>query len=1443
MSRISRTRSRWLLAFVLALAAAAAFAAPASALTGVDLSTYKRVGRYDLPEPTRTAAPANNLLGQEASGVAYDWDTDTLFVVGDGGTSVTQVSKTGALIDTMTLPPGGSAQGTEFYDTEGIAYVGNGEFVLTEERDRQAVRFTYEAGGTLTRSEAKTVKLGTSIGNVGLEGLTNDPVTGGYIFVKEMEPMSIFQTGIDWNAGTATNGGPTAVGSTDLFNPSLTGLIDLSDVFALANVSTLTGPQTDNLLIISQESGRVVNVDRSGKVASSLTLVKDAGNPLSIQQQTHEGVTMDDDGILYTVNESGGGDADHPQLWVFEPSSEPNKAPTAVALSGQTTSLPENTNTSSRLKLADVVVTDDGIGTNQYSVTGADAGAFEVDSSGLYLKAGTALNAATKSSYSVTVQVVDATVSGSSPVTAPYTLTVTPVSGGSAGTTLALTEVSPWSSGNSPYAADWWELTNTGTKAVDLTGWKVDDESASFGAAVSLSGVTALAPGESAIFIEGNAATAEAFKSAWFAGSPPAGFKIGTYSGSGIGLGTGGDQLNVFNGAGTLVTGVSFGSSTTGRTFDNTAALGAISPPLPAVTTLSTAGVNGAVTVGGETGSPGVAPVATPVIVSEVAPWGSSDPTYGADWWELTNRSGQTVDLTGWEVDDESNSFAAAVALNGVSSLAPGKSAIFVEGDATKAAAFKTFWFGSSVPAGFLIGTYSGSGVGLGSGGDQLNVFNAEGARLTGVKFGSATTNVSFDNAAGLGSFTAPPPTISTLSKDGVNGAFVAHDQVGSPGSIAGPPPFPSVKVTEVSSTSSSNATYKADWFELTNTGTTTLDPSAWKVDDDSSSFASALALSGVTALAAGESAVFIEGNAATAEAFRSAWFGGNPPAGFKIGTYSGSGIGFSSGGDQVNIFNAAGTKITGVRFGAGTSGYSFDNAAGAGGTESPPPPISTLSVVGTNGAFAAGGEVGSPGTIVNPPAAPPVNLVAPSLSGGGRVGQPLTCAPGTWTGTPAPTFGYTWLRNGQIIGGAGAAEYTPVVADLGKPIRCRVTATNSSAAVNAPSNTIQISQLRCTGADIAGAGSTLQRAAHQEVWGPAFAGTACNEGTTPEVSYDPVGSGAGLDSWGADGSGALDTGRAFIGTDEAPDAEELANVKAAAGGSDVAVIPVAQTAIALLANPPAGCTVEAITNSNLAGVMEGRIANWSKVEGAEGSCNAPITRVVRGDDSGTTAQFKSYLLRLNPKGLLCTTGATEGRASWAELANTAWPEACPEKTLSQVLRPGSGGGIALVDAVDATPGAIGYAALPDALAAKDAGTAILDLQNNGQRKAAEATFASPGTGGAANCSAATYQVPVLNRALNVDWSGVFSARPAAGGANYPLCALTYALALADYSAAGFADEGVAVTAYDYLRGYALAPAGQSAIAAAGYAPLPGSGLAQNDVLGAATRAATAISW
>ena len=321
------------------VAALATASMSASAVTSVDLSNYQLVGRYALPEPTRVGPPAGSLLAQEASAVTWNRDTNTLFVLGDGGTSIVQVGLTGNLIDSMTLAAGTSPQGTAFYDPEGLAYIGNGKFVMTEERYRIANQFTYAPATTLSYSGAQQVKLGTTVGNIGLEGVTYDPLTSGatpgFIFAKEKTPMGVFQTNIDFVAGTATNGSPTTVNSTDLFNPTLTGLLDIADIYAMSNLSGIGAGDQSHLLLLSQESGKILEVDRNGTTFSSYTIpltpnsplgstaLTGVGGPTSVLDQQHEGITMDDNGIIYLVSENGGGDINNPQLWVLAPVPEP----------------------------------------------------------------------------------------------------------------------------------------------------------------------------------------------------------------------------------------------------------------------------------------------------------------------------------------------------------------------------------------------------------------------------------------------------------------------------------------------------------------------------------------------------------------------------------------------------------------------------------------------------------------------------------------------------------------------------------------------------------------------------------------------------------------------------------------------------------------------------------------------------------------------------------------------------------------------------------------------------------------------------------------------------------------------------------------------------------------------------------------------------------------
>src|ERR1700754_3322571 len=113
-----------------------------AAVGSVDLGNYHLSATYNLP-----VGPAS-----EASAVAWNADRGTLFVLGDEGDAIAEVSKTGQLVSSMSL--------SGFDDTEGLTYIGGGKFVLVEERLQDAYLLTYTAGGALARSSLQSVSIG-----------------------------------------------------------------------------------------------------------------------------------------------------------------------------------------------------------------------------------------------------------------------------------------------------------------------------------------------------------------------------------------------------------------------------------------------------------------------------------------------------------------------------------------------------------------------------------------------------------------------------------------------------------------------------------------------------------------------------------------------------------------------------------------------------------------------------------------------------------------------------------------------------------------------------------------------------------------------------------------------------------------------------------------------------------------------------------------------------------------------------------------------------------------------------------------------------------------------------------------------------------------------------------------------------------------------------------
>jgi RHS repeat-associated protein len=99
----------------------------------------------------------------------------------------------------------------------------------------------------------------------------------------------------------------------------------------------------------------------------------------------------------------------------------------------------------------------------------------------------------------------------------------------------------------------------------------------------------------------------------------------------------------------------------------------------------------------------------------------------------------------------------------------------------------------------------------------------------------------------------------------------------------------------------------------------------------------------------------------------------------------------------------------------------------------------------------------------------PPVNVVAPTITGGGGVGAQLSAQTGTWSGSTPIGYAFQWMRCDGLgddchdIDNATQSTYTVMQADAGNMIGVRVSATNSTAQVSATSAARFIEGAGCT--------------------------------------------------------------------------------------------------------------------------------------------------------------------------------------------------------------------------------------------------------------------------------------------------------------------------------------------------------------------------------------------
>lgn len=415
----------------------------------------------------------------------------------------------------------------------------------------------------------------------------------------------------------------------------------------------------------------------------------------------------------------------------------------------------------------------------------------------------------------------------------------------------------------------------------------------------------------------------------------------------------------------------------------------------------------------------------------------------------------------------------------------------------------------------------------------------------------------------------------------------------------------------------------------------------------------------------------------------------------------------------------------------------------------------------------------------------------------------------------------------------------------------CAVSAATVAALV-APGAASATIGAQCEGTNIEAQGASTQKLAHQTVWGPTFNTSAnkvaCNgtQGPTkgkPTVKYNSTGSGAGLKAFGAEGATPNYKDNAFVGTDEAPDAAQKAEIESHAVGAEaksLETIPVEQVAIAIVVHLPDGCKAEnetgvsaykgrlALNDKTIESIYRGTLTKWSQIKdagdkltctGGKAEEESTIIPIVRKDQSGTTHIIKTFMAAVNktpftaeafPVG--CPSPLGEESKTWTEVGhgceNQRWP------TAAKVVHASAEGGGAVGKEVEKTPSSISYLNLADARANKSftpgvGGKGKPKFWAVVQNKTAEPfTYADPSSNkdveklGNANCAKTVYTdgktefPPASTREL---WD---EAQAALNQVKYPICGLTYDLALRQYSKYGGGLEtslGEATTVENYL--------------------------------------------
>ncbi len=268
---------------------------------------YSKIGKINLQNYTLNDIDIDlDSIGDDFSGATYNTLSEEFFYVTNGGDAfglerIIELDDDGVWKRAITLPG--------FDDTEGIVWIGGDDYLLIEERRKRVHKISFDENTTSITYPSSYIQLNVNCSASDcIEGISYNAFTNEVLVVNEEVPEpEIYVFTLPLTISGIVNITPTqpfvATTAFSSVNVPPGGLADLAGLHHFSLTPSLRDMNVnDHFLVLSERSNWLLEVDMSGTVHSSLSLLGGSGGlPFDINQP--EGVTMDKDGNIYIASE------------------------------------------------------------------------------------------------------------------------------------------------------------------------------------------------------------------------------------------------------------------------------------------------------------------------------------------------------------------------------------------------------------------------------------------------------------------------------------------------------------------------------------------------------------------------------------------------------------------------------------------------------------------------------------------------------------------------------------------------------------------------------------------------------------------------------------------------------------------------------------------------------------------------------------------------------------------------------------------------------------------------------------------------------------------------------------------------------------------------------------------------------------------------------------